>query len=197
MAHEIRYVPLDDLVPHPENPKNHDVPLIRASFHRFGFGSPVLRCDRTGYMAAGHGRRSALLAERGEGNDAPEGIVVTDEGVWAVPVVVGWASKDDEELKAYLVVDNRATEAGGWDRAGLANLLDSIAETPGLEGTGFSQDDLATMLERINPSPPAAFPSMDPDDMETAYRCPSCGYEWSGQPKPGEPTHEPPTPAIA
>ena len=22
-------------------------------------------------------------------------------------------------------------------------------------------------------------------DIETEYRCPSCGYEWSGNPKPG------------
>lgn len=28
-----------------------------------------------------------------------------------------------------------------------------------------------------------AFESVD-EDIETDYRCPHCGYEWSGQPKP-------------
>jgi rubrerythrin len=28
-----------------------------------------------------------------------------------------------------------------------------------------------------------AFPLVDLD-IETAYRCPACGYEWSGNPKP-------------
>jgi rubrerythrin len=27
------------------------------------------------------------------------------------------------------------------------------------------------------------FPLID-EDIETEYRCPACGYEWSGQPKP-------------
>jgi ParB-like chromosome segregation protein Spo0J len=73
MAHVIKMVSLDDIRPHPENPKTHSIPLIQDSLRRFGFTAPLLVCERTGYLAAGHGRRAALLAERGEGHPPPSG----------------------------------------------------------------------------------------------------------------------------
>jgi len=33
------------------------------------------------------------------------------------------------------------------------------------------------------PVPPAEFPVRDETTVSTDYRCPACGYEWSGSPK--------------
>lgn len=184
MAHAIKMVPLDELVPHPDNPKAHDVDLIRDSIRRFGFGSPVLVCDRTGYLAAGHGRRSALLAERGNGNPAPSGVRVQKD-VWLVPVVTGWSSADDEELLAYLLADNQTSASGGWDDRGLLSILSRIELSPGLAGVGFGKADLDRLMAKVNPPAPGEFPAIDPDSLHTDYGCPKCGYEWSGSPKPG------------
>ena len=56
----------------------------------------------------------------------------------------------------------------------------------GLIGTGFSGEDLSDLLDRLaSPIAPDEFPDADPDALHIDYRCPSCGYEWSGQPMPG------------
>lgn len=194
---QIEWVSIDELRPHPENPKGHDIPQVRASIRRWGFAGSVLVCERTGYLAAGHGRRTALLEMRHDGEEAPEGVRVDGEA-WLVPKIGGWSSHDDEELLAFLVADNQATIRGGWDDRALAALLSKLstegeAESPGLIGVGFSDDDLAGMLAKLAPpTAPTAFPAIDPDTLATEHRCPSCGYEWSGNPKPGEPTHEAP-----
>ena len=52
----IEYVALADLKRHPRNPKDHDLGAISRSVNRFGFTAPVIIDERTGYLAAGHGR---------------------------------------------------------------------------------------------------------------------------------------------
>jgi hypothetical protein len=191
---QMEWVSLDDLRPHPENPKTHDLEQIKDSIRRWGFAATVLVDERTGYMAAGHGRCEALLEMRRDGEDVPEG-VRADGDHWLVPMLAGWASRDDEELLAFLVADNQATIRGGWDDRALAALLSKLShdeDSSGLTGVGFTDEDLSGMLAKLAPpAAPTAFPAIDPDTLATEHRCPSCGYEWSGNPKPGEPTHEP------
>ena len=68
----VEYQPLDSLRPATRNPKNHDLPTIKASIRRFGLGGPAAAVDeRTGRMVWGHGRRQALLELRDEGSPPP------------------------------------------------------------------------------------------------------------------------------
>jgi hypothetical protein len=192
----LEQVALRDLVArrHPRNPKTHHVAKIAESILRFGFVAPPELCERTGYIAAGHGRVEALvMLNDGADRDRLLTIIESRDGDVVVPVVRGWSSEDDDELMAYMIADNQNTIIGGWDQGILAQATQRLAGLErGLIGVGFSQEDLDAMMARITPpSPPEAFPPIDPETMETAYRCPSCAYEWSGQPKPGQPTHEP------
>ena len=92
MAHRIEQMPLDELMTrtHPKNPKRHDVTQLVRSLERFGFTQPVLLDERTGKIAAGHGRVEALSLMRSDEDAAPEGITVKRDAGWAVPVVRGW-----------------------------------------------------------------------------------------------------------
>ena len=50
----------------------------------------------------------------------------------------------------------------------------------GLDLSGLWTDlELAQELESQYPDAPEDFPEYD-DDIETEYKCPKCGYEWSG-----------------
>lgn len=170
----IEYLPLDDIQPAPRNPKAHDLNSVRASISRFGFATPALRDERTGRLVAGHGRHDALREMRDAGEQPPTGVRLAKDGGWLVPVVCGWASRSDQEAEAYLVADNRHPELGGWDDAGLAELLSDLAEfDPALlEVTGYSQGDLEVLLEGLDNRtnlPPALD---DPDRIPEAPKEP-------------------------
>jgi ParB-like chromosome segregation protein Spo0J len=200
VAHNIEPMDIAELITrqHPQNPKGHQIPSLIESIVRFGFAAPVLLCERTGKIAAGHGRTQAVMAMRQQGMERPEFIEGEGEDPWLVPVVRGWSSADDDELLAYVIADNRQNELGGWEDKILVDVLPYLRDHgPGLEGLGYDAETIDKIIARMAPPvPPSAFPEMDPDTMTTDYRCPSCGYSWSGQAKPGEPTHEP-APAAA
>jgi hypothetical protein len=148
-------VPLGELRPHPQNPRTHKPAELRKSFDRFGYTNPIIVCERTGLMAAGHGRYELLMAMDEDGADPPEGVEVNDDHEWMVPVSRGWASKDDDELLAYVIADNRQTELGGWETAELVPVLTDLAEIDtGLAGTGFTPTDLAKMQTPAEPEKP-------------------------------------------
>lgn len=150
MAHRIDYVALNELATHthPENPKDHDIEGLTESFERFGFTVPILVDDRTGYIAAGHGRLETLETMRLALKEPPELVDVTADD-WMAPVIRGWSSKDDDELIAYVIADNRHTEKGGWINDKLTSLLERLEKGPGLAGTGYDGKDLKGMLDGI------------------------------------------------
>ena len=170
MTDQIRPTPLDDIAPHPENPKAHDVDTIVASLARFGFAEPVVVDQRTGLNVSGHGRVKALTVMRDRGDDPPDGVDV-DGGVWLVPVFAGWASRDDDEAAAALIALNRTTETGGWVDDDLATLLGRLsAIDAGFAGVGFDDDDLADLRARLAGPPDldALADGYDPDGDPTA-----------------------------
>jgi len=140
---KVEFLPLEALVSDPRNPKKHDEQTIETSIERFGMLDPIVKDDRTGYIISGHGRRDGLLAMWQRGVAAPEGVRVGPEGEWLVPVVSGWASKNDDEAAAALIALNRTTELGGWDDAVLLDLLEDVSRSSeGLSGVGFNDDSI-------------------------------------------------------
>lgn len=136
--HSLDYLPLDDLVPAEENPKNHDEDSLDDSIDEFGYVDPVILDERTGRLVAGHGRTEALQRRRARGEKPPPG--VTDD--WRVPVVRGWASRDDQHAKRYLLGSNKITEAGGWTD----DLPAFLASLDDLAGSGFTYEEVADLL---------------------------------------------------
>jgi hypothetical protein len=141
------HVPLGELRPHPRNPRTHKPAELRKSYDRFGFTNPIIVCERVGVIAAGHGRWELLCSMKADAAPPPDGVIVDEAGEWRVPVIRGWASKDDAELIGYVIADNRHTELGHWEHAELAPMLTAIDAGPGLSGTGFTPKDLKAMME--------------------------------------------------
>lgn len=160
----IEYLPLTDLQPHPDNPKGHVLDDLAAAVARFNFTEPVMVCERTGYLASGHGRRETLLRLVSEGGTRPEGIEIDpDTGQWLVPVVRGWSSKDDAELRAWLFTGNHLARVGGWVPDLLDPILREMAEANALVGTGLTHDTLDDLLAEIGSG------VLDPGPTDAAY----------------------------
>lgn len=169
MAHiterlELRYVVLSDVQPAARNPRTHDLATVRASIDRLGFLEPVLLDERTGRLIAGHGRLE-LLAEAEAADLAPPGGIDTDSvGRWMLPVIHGWASKDDDEAAAALVALNDADRGSGWDTQAFADLLGSLSD---LTGTGWAAPDLDDLLASLQEADPGA--PITAGDVRSAY----------------------------
>lgn len=145
-ARRLELMPLAAITGADKNPKQHAHEDIGKSIGRFGYVEPVVLDERTNRLVAGHGRVQALRAAKIKGDTPPQGVEVNDKGEWLVPVLRGWESRSDAEASAYLVASNRLTEAGGWDTAGLAELLQSLAAQDALEGTGYDAAELGALL---------------------------------------------------
>lgn len=160
----LEYVPLDDLRPHPDNAKAHADDDIQDSIGRHGVIDIIALDDRTGLLISGHGRVDAFRALRDRGGEVPEGVTVADDGTWTVPVVRGWASRDDAEARAALVGLNQGTIKGGWIPDKLATLLSDLALVEGgLVGTAFSADDVDSLLADLGAG------ELPPGDTDAAY----------------------------
>lgn len=78
-------------------------------------------------------------------------MVVTADGTWTVPVVRGWASRDDAHAEAYLIASNHLTTAGGWDGEGLSAMLSDLEQVDPVlfAATGFDHAQLDAMLADV------------------------------------------------
>lgn len=161
----VEYEPIDQLIGAQNNPKQHNIDLVRRSIARFGYVSPAIVDERTGRLVVGHGRTEALLALRDAGDTPPEGVRQDDSGVWLVPVLRGWSSRSDEEAAAYLVADNRHTELGGWDNEALAKLLDDIGDPDLVDLTGWDLDELSSLLDDTEEMPDEGDAGTEPTDI--------------------------------
>lgn len=122
----LAYLPLAGIDRAERNPKEHDLPAIRASIAEFGCTIGGIIDERTGRLIAGHGRLAVLDQMREAGNAPPEGVTLADDGDWLIPILRGWSSRSDTGADAYLVADNRTGEKGGWDDHLLAEVLSDI-----------------------------------------------------------------------
>lgn len=146
----IEYMPLSALKRWPRNPKAHDIGALHTSISRFGFVAPITIDERTGKLAAGHGRLDTLQQMKASGQEAPARKMWRGDE-WFVPVIRGVGFNSDSELEAYLVADNRLTELGGWEADNLAALLSDLAaeDEALLEATGYDADDLDALLSEL------------------------------------------------
>ncbi len=168
----IDHLRIDDLIAAERNPRVHNLDAIRRSIGQFGFVDPAEMDERTGRLVAGHGRAAALRAMRDDGETAPAGVLVDEDGAWRVPVVRGWASRSDAEAAAYLTANNRMTELARWDQQGLADMLTDIntVDPVLMEAAGYDQDDLADILKRLEPD--------DLDDLAGEHGDPDPSDMW-------------------
>lgn len=172
---------VDAIAEHFENPRRGDDATVADSVEAHGFFGGILVQRSTGRVLAGNTRLRVARAA----------------GATTVPGF--WLDVDDEQARRILLVDNRASDVALYDDVALFGLLDDLrASAAGLAATGYDEtayDLLAATIAALavgdGALPPAAFGTIDPDGLTIEHRCPSCGYEWSGSPAPGRPTHRP------
>lgn len=133
---------------HHRNPKEHKLDGIVASLRRFGFVVPPMIDSTSGVLVAGHGRCEALQRMKDAGEDPP-GRIVRDSDDWIVPAF-STAFSDDEERDAYVIADNRLTEAGGWNDERLHDMLAGF-KRPNLESMGFNRRSYDALLSKFRP----------------------------------------------
>jgi len=133
----VTYRPTGSLTLDPTNPRRHDrrqVRQIARSIEAFGFNVPIL-IDANGTVIAGHGR---LLASR-------------ELGLAAVPTIE-LDHLNKAQMRAFMIADNRLTEASEWDERLLAEQLKELAEISldfSLETTGFTMGEIDLRIEGL------------------------------------------------
>lgn len=172
--------PIDQLIPLPDNPRKGHVEAIAKSYEVFGQRKPIV-AKRDGTVTDGNHQLLAAI-QLGWSEIA---VVFTDD--------------DDLTAKAYALAANRTSDLGTYDDDLLAEMLISVGEDLELlAASAYTEEDIARLLEasstlsgdvlgigNTKKQAPTEFGEIDPYNLETQYRCPSCHYEWSGMPKPG------------
>jgi DNA modification methylase len=116
------------------NPRTHSAKQIRQianSIETFGFTNPVL-IDASDTVIAGHGRVSAAK----------------ELGLRSVPTI-RLEHLSDEQVRAYVIADNKLAECAGWDRDLLAIELQGLAEIDldfDLEVTGLETAEIDLLI---------------------------------------------------
>lgn len=136
-------LPLDAVRRHPRNPRRGDVPAIAESLQAHGQYRPVVVQKSTGFVLVGNHTHQAHEHLQRARIDA----VVIDV--------------DDVEAARIMLVDNRTSDFGTYDDGVLADLLQ---ELPDLEGTGYSDEDLEGILDRLIGDEGDGEQRTDPDD---------------------------------
>jgi DNA modification methylase len=131
----IVYLLISTLVENCQNARTHTKRQIRkiaASIRRFGFVNPVI-IDGNNRIIAGHGRvRAAKLL-----------------GLERVPTIL-LENLTKDEIRAYVLADNRLAELAGWDKEILAIELQhllTIGEDLVITDIGFEMAEVDLMLQ--------------------------------------------------
>lgn len=157
-------VPISTLEPFPNNPRRGDTDAVAASLRRFGQVKPIVIDGNR--IIAGH---TLVRAAEQEG--------------WSHVAASENEFGSEEERRAFLLADNHTSDRGSYDDALLLEQLRALEER---EGTGYDESDVSVLEKKLREAEaPPHFPRVDPAEMPTEYRCPGCGYEWSGSRKPG------------
>lgn len=129
--------PIESLQAYSRNSRTHSsaqVAQLAASLQEFGWTNPIL-VDGDGTVLAGHGRIAAAKSL----------------GMAEVPTI-SLAHLSEAKRRAYVIADNKLALNAGWDDDILkAELADLRAMGFDLDATGFSGDELLSMIDGVAP----------------------------------------------
>lgn len=151
--------------PDPANYNNGDIDDITESLLINGCYRPIYVSRETGMITGGTNLYHALL------------------GLNQSSVPVLWTDGDKEVSHRILVGDNLIARKAWVDKPLLVDVLEELLETErGLYGTGVTEAELDILRDVSAPKDEFVIPDPEPDDIPGEFKCPSCGYEWSGRP---------------
>jgi ParB-like chromosome segregation protein Spo0J len=152
LSQRYEVVPIGAVKPHPKNPRQGDLAVIRSSLDANGWFGAVLAQQSTGYILAGNHRHRALC----------------QRGAETVPVL--WIDCDDQTAIRILLADNRTSDLAVYDDAWLAELLGVIKLEDGLAGTGFDDAALNELLHSIDADLEAEEADDQRDELEERFQ---------------------------
>lgn len=124
---------IGEVRPHPDNARNGDVDAIAESMRQNGVYRPIIAQRSTGYVLAGNHQYAALMS------------------MGSAKAAVVFVDVDKDEARRIMLADNRTADLGGYDDGLLLRILAETAQTDaGLLGTGYTDDDLDSLLARVN-----------------------------------------------
>lgn len=129
-ATAVAAVPIDDLATYHRNPRRGNIPAIAASLKRLGQYRPIVV-----NVGTHTGRPNEVLAGNHTLHAAQQ---LGWEHINIVTVDV-----DDETASRIVVADNRTSDLAANDEVDLAAILSDL---PDLDGTGYTDEDLAEIL---------------------------------------------------
>lgn len=162
------------------NPRRGDVSVIAASLQAHGQYKPIVvnRGTYTGRANEVLAGNHTLMAVRDLAEKHP------DDARWQ-QVLVHWVDVDDDRAARIVLVDNRASEVGGFDMDGLLVLLKDIDGN--LDGLGYTQDYIDNLAKLIDGTSINDFRDITPpsDDGENdmppvviEVTCPNCEHRF-------------------
>ena len=152
---------LQNLKPYEHNARRHSdkqIGLIADSIRTFGFNNPIL-VDKDNTIIAGHGRWEA--AKKLKMGEAPT--VCLDH-------------LNENEVRAYILADNKLAELAGWDNEILAIELQDLMSLDldfDLEITGFEMGEIDFLIGGpVSEEPDPADEVIEPDTDKPAVTVP-------------------------
>jgi len=131
---ELTRVKIGELNQHPLNPNQGDVGAIVESLEAHGYFRPVLVQKSTMNIIAGNHTVQACKID----------------GLTEIDVIIH--DIDDDQALRIMLADNETANKAQNDPAILTDLLESLVRTEyGLEGTGFTGEDLDDLLNEFQP----------------------------------------------
>lgn len=134
----IVYQSIDVLIARVTNPRTHSpkqLKQLERSIERFGFTNPVL-IDDSNNIIAGHGR---VLAAK-------------QLGMREVPTIA-LSNMREEEIRAYVIADNKLAENAGWDEELLGLELKYLSDLDidfDLTLTGFDLPEIDILIDNLS-----------------------------------------------
>jgi DNA modification methylase len=151
----IAYQPIARLEPNPHNARTHSKHQIRQiaeSMRAFGFTNPIL-IDVNNQIVAGHGRVEAAKLL----------------GMTEVPTI-RLDRLTDDQIRAYIIADNKLAENAGWDKSILAIELQNLLTLDGADFdvtvTGFEVPEIDLIQQEAAQDDPDDF--IEPTNTGTA-----------------------------
>lgn len=121
-------VPIDSVLPHPDNMRYGNIEAIATSLARYGQVRPIVVQKSTNYIVAGnHTHASAQTL----GWDQ---------------IAAAFVDMDDKTALAYLIADNKTSDLGAYHRERLVGALQRMADVGWLSQTLWSADELDSLF---------------------------------------------------
>lgn len=134
---KITYLPIEKIRANPLNPRQHtptQIKKLAASINKLGFNAPLL-VDKANQLISGHCRLDACRLLK----------------LPSVPTIC-LSHLSSEEIKAFMVADNRLAELATWDEKALSHIFESLSSLSldfDVTLTGFDMGEIDVTLQNV------------------------------------------------